>query len=140
MRERREVTTINVTVTGPVTVNVTENNEEIISKLEQIISMQQEEKVTDLATAAEVRELLGQIDQVTTEIADDIADLLNRPEVPDEVKTDAEALLGRLRDVASAYPPVAPPTDGGTGGEPAPEPGSEVLPGLEEGSTEPVNP
>lgn len=68
------------------------------------------ERKTDalMATAQELIVALGEANEVTNEIAADIASLMQRSEVPDDVRDAATALVARLRGVAASYPATAP--------------------------------
>lgn len=126
-----------INISNPTIHVYTNDAQEILQKLDQVLSRLEEERVTDLATTQEIRDLLGQINAATDDVANDIEQLLARPEVPDEVRDAAQASLDKLRGVASVYPAPTPTADGGTTEAPG---STEPLPGLEEGATGEVTP
>ena len=112
------MTTISVTIQ---TAHITYAGDPALAEAIQRI----EGALANMATEAEIRSLFGEINSATDEIAADIEALLNRPEVPESVKTDAQAIVTRLQGIASAFDPV-PPASETPGSEPLPETPAET--------------
>lgn len=57
-----------------------------------------------MTNADAVRAAFGRIDTATNNIAADIRRLLDRPDVPQDVKDQAESIATRLEEVAAEVP------------------------------------
>jgi len=154
-----------ITINAPV-VNITVNEADprITQMLQQIIDLQQQEKVTDMASVQQLTDLLGQTNQYTNRIATAIEDIAGDQQslidalkdakdrleaaqanpIPEEVITKAQenldtlnALAAGLENTAAAYPPAAPSegeSSTPTEGTPIPEEAPGAEPLPEEGT------